>query len=127
MKRAFYLVCLILPNLALASQDEHGTSGVHHTTKELEQAHQYQCISEKDPTHIFSISQNAGEETGIFIMGDEQKDVLVFSGLTTVSFVHLTNDASINLSVHLDTGKFEVSYGGALFGEEHGICTQPPA
>lgn len=130
MKRAFFLVLATLPTFSPAFGtaeeiilNEHGAAVEHHLTEELTKGHHYECISEKDSTHVFTVHQNAGEEVGTYAMNDEEKEVMIFSGLSTVSYVYVNNNSSINLTVHMDTGKFEVSYGGALFGEEHGTCT----
>lgn len=123
MKRAIFLLLALSPT-SIYAQAEHGESGEHQITDMLTIGHHYECISEKDLSHVFTVHQNAGEEIGTYAMNDEEKEVMIFSGLDTVSYVYVKDNSSINLTVHTDSGKFEVSYGGDLFGEEHGTCTQ---
>ena len=122
MKRATFFLFSALPSIAFA-QSEHGETGQHAITEELKSGHHYECISQSDPTHAFTVHQKPGEQAGTYAMNGDEKEVMVVSGLSTVTYLYLADDSSINLTVHLDDNKFEVSYGGALFGEEHGTCT----
>ncbi|UAB89383.1 hypothetical protein I5192_01475 [Ruegeria sp. SCSIO 43209] len=65
-----------------------------------------------------------GQQKGHITIGDIDKDVDVFPGLDTLTYLYVGEDYTLNYNVHPEKGTFDYSASGSKSGWGKGTCVE---
>ena len=80
-----------------------------------------------DATHpemVAHLTKYYGEKKGRITIGDVDRVAEVYSGLGTLTFLHIGEDYALFYAVDPDTGTYDYSASGSMSGHGRGTCTQ---
>ena len=76
------------------------------------------------PEMVAHLTKYYGQKKGHITIGDVDKAADVYSGLGTLTFLHIGEDYTLHYAVDPDTGIYDYSASGSMSGHGRGICTQ---
>lgn len=65
-----------------------------------------------------------GEDKGHITIADIDKDVAVYPGLDTLTYLYIGDGYTLNYNVHPEKGTFDYSASGSKSGWGRGSCTE---
>jgi hypothetical protein len=76
------------------------------------------------PEMVVHLTKYYGQKRGHITIGDVTREVDVFSGLGTLTFLYIDEGYALHYSVDPGKGTYTYSVAGKVSGEGRGTCTQ---
>ncbi len=92
----------------------------------IAEARSFDCTAPNDqhPEMQAHLIKYDGEDKGHITIADIDKDVAVYPGLDTLTFLYIGDGYTLNYNVHPEAGTYDYSASGSKSGFGSGTCTE---